>query len=298
MSPSTRRESAHATIQGKLRLRFVTVPVPIHDANIQDQCESIAPLPRARRLPVVLTAPLGGLAALRGASVCELDGVDGSGLGVHLLEFDLENFVSGDFAQSGIACPPSVARSVRKRQAEFLFGRLAARLALSGQFPAAAVDEVAIGATREPVWPVDAIGSISHCGGLAAATVERRNPRSGIGIDIERIATGDACKALLATVVDEQEIALLRGLAWDAWSLEMLLTLVFSAKESLFKGAFGAVGRYFDFDAAQLRSVDLEARRIRLVLTGPLCAQFVHGQHIDIGFELLDADLVLTHFVW
>ncbi|MDQ3511379.1 MAG: 4'-phosphopantetheinyl transferase superfamily protein, partial [Pseudomonadota bacterium] len=209
-----------------------------------------------------------------------------------------ESFVSGDFALSGVACPPSVARSVRKRQAEFLFGRLAARLALSGQFPAAAMDEVAIGATREPVWPGDAIGSISHCGGVAAAAVQRRSPRSGIGIDIERIATGDASRALLATVVDGQEIALLRSVAGGEWSLEMLLTLVFSAKESLFKGAFGVVGRYFDFDAVQLLSFDLGRRRIRLVLTGTLCAQFAQGQHIEIGFELLDANLVLTHFVW
>lgn len=245
-----------------------------------------------------VTAPLSGLAAFRGASICELDGVDGSGLRVYLLDFDLERFVPGDFTQSGVACPPSVARSVRKRQSEFLFGRLAARLALSRAVPSWATDEVLIGSTREPIWPGDAIGSISHCAGVAAAAVEPRGLRSGIGIDVERIATGDACNALLATVVDDREAALLRGLATDRWSLEMLLTLAFSAKESLFKGAFAVVGKYFDFDAARLLSVDLEARRIRLVLTGTLCAQFVQGQHIEIGFERLDADLVLTHFVW
>lgn len=290
--------SAHATIQGTLILRFATFPVPVDDASIQDYRGSSARLPRAPRVPVLATAPLAGLAALRSASVCELDGMDGSGLCVYLLDFDLEHFVPGDFARSGVACPPSVARSVRKRQSEFLFGRLAARLALWRAVPFSASDEVLIGSKREPIWPGDAIGSISHCGGVAAAAVERRGQRSGIGIDVERIATGDACKALLATVVNEQETTLLRGLSTDQRSLDMLLTLAFSAKESLFKGAFAVVGKYFDFDAAQLLSVDLGTRRMRLVLTRTLCAQFVQGQHIEIGFERLDTDLVLTHFVW
>lgn len=271
--------------------------MPIDDATAH------VPYGAARRMhtlrePLSLTPLSGDIDALCDAARYRLPGTDGLALHVYLLEFDVAQFDPNAFALAGIVCPPNVARSVRKRQAEFFFGRLAARLALSAAAASSASEEVMIGSMREPVWPASMIGSISHCGGIAAAVVDRCGQRSGIGIDIEPIATGDACKALLATVVDEQETALLRGLAGDAWSLEMLLTLVFSAKESLFKGAFGVVGRYFDFNAAQLVSVDLSAGRVRLALTGDLCAQFVRGQHIDVGFERLDTDLVLTHFVW
>ncbi|WP_244171285.1 hypothetical protein [Xanthomonas populi] len=64
-----------------------------------------------------------------------------------------------------------MARSVRKRQAEYFFGRLAARQALqhqalvvTGTYP-----YIATGSSREPIWPAQVIGSISHTNQLAAA---------------------------------------------------------------------------------------------------------------------------------
>ena len=280
-------------------LSLPSVSMPSDDATIQLPQGCIARRPPALRKSLTLQVPPpGAVASLRDASLCELRGIDGSALDVYLLGFDVHSFVPEAFSLAGIARPSSVARSVQKRQAEFLFGRLAARLALSRQLAADADSEVTIGPTREPVWPADAIGSISHCNDLAAATAERRGVRSGIGIDVERIATGDAFKALLATVVNEPEIALLQQQANDEWRMQTLLTLLFSAKESFFKGAFGVVGKYFDFSAAQLVSVDREHRRIRFSLTETLCAQFQMGQLVDTGFDFLESDLVLTHFVW
>ena len=237
--------------------------------------------------------------ALRGANRCGLRGFDGVTLPVYVLEFDPELFYPDAYAATGIAYPTSVARSAQKRQAEFFFGRLAARLALSAlAAPGQTIPTVSIGASREPLWPPDVVGSISHSHRFAAAAAERRGRRHGVGIDIEHIVTNDARDALLATVVNEQEISYLSSLVGEEWPLEVLLTVVFSAKESLFKGAFGAVGHYFDFSAAKVVMLDLECGHVRFALTETLCSQFVHAQHCDVTFGFIRADAVLTHFTW
>src|SRR5262245_52630631 len=86
-----------------------------------------------------------------------------------LLELDDSPFDLARFASADIALPPAIAGSVAKRQAEFFYGRFAARVALGKAgvvgFP------VHIGRFREPLWPPDMAGSLTHCRGFAAAAV-------------------------------------------------------------------------------------------------------------------------------
>lgn len=216
-------------------------------------------------------------------------------LSIHLHAFDIEKFSMEAFVTAGIACPPAVARSVHKRQAEFYFGRLAARQALDALGISAA--EVGIGASRQPLWPVGVIGSISHTHTYAAAVVLPHGKCSGIGIDLEHIAGPDAAAALSATTVSAEELDYLEALA-GVLPLNTLLTTVFSAKESLFKAAFNVVGRYFDFSAAHVILVDPQQGIIRLRLTETLCDAFVYGQMCEIGFCFIEPDTVLTYFAW
>ncbi|MGH8032931.1 MAG: 4'-phosphopantetheinyl transferase family protein [Luteimonas sp.] len=240
-------------------------------------------------------APLG----LRAAWHSVLPACDGAPLPVQVLAFDGARFTPELFAAWGIVSPQSVARSVRKRQAEYFFGRLAARRALAhaGLSAAQAQADIGIGAAREPRWPAGVIGSISHTRGLAAAVALVPGPRRGVGIDLEQVVDEAAGAALLGTVVDAAELALVHSLA-GAYTANALLTMVFSAKESLFKGAFAAVGRYFDFSAARLVALDTDRGHLRLRLTEHLCPQFAHGQECEIGVDLVGADTVITHFVW
>jgi enterobactin synthetase component D len=219
----------------------------------------------------------------------------GIALSVYMLAFDIEKFSVDAFAAGGIACPPSVARSVRKRQAEFYFGRMAARQAL-GALDIAALD-IGVGASREPLWPAGVIGSISHTHVYAAAVALRRGECSGVGIDLEHMAGPEASAALSAATVDASELHYLETLTHQL-PISNLLTTTFSAKESLFKAAFNEVGRYFDFSAARVFLVDLQRGIVRLRLTETLCSAFVCGQVCEIGFCLLGADVVLTYFAW
>ncbi|MFK2892163.1 4'-phosphopantetheinyl transferase family protein [Dyella flagellata] len=213
---------------------------------------------------------------------------------LHLVEFEPEHFSSAFFAQAGIACPESIQRSVGKRQAEFFFGRLAARTALSAL--GIKNETVPIGAERQPIWPNGVIGSMTHTHGLAAVAVEWAGRRRGIGIDVECVMNEQACEAVVMTVLDRSELHCLQ--ATRELALPVALTIVFSAKESFYKAAYGSVRRFFDFSAVRVVELNVQARRLTFVLTETLSGDFHSSQLFHAGFDFIKDGVVLTHAVW
>lgn len=212
------------------------------------------------------------------------------------IAFDASAFRSHAFDDYRLACPPTIARSVPQRQAEFFFGRLAARAALSalGLPPT----DIPIGTLREPLWPAGVIGSVTHAAGRSAAVAMQRGARLGIGIDVERVIDDTLRPALLAGPIDAQELDLLLRLSGERPSLNALLTLVFSAKESLYKAAFGTVGCFFDHRAARLISLDLAEGQLLLEIREPLCPKLMQGTQCQLRHCFLDPNTVFTSFVW
>jgi 4'-phosphopantetheinyl transferase EntD len=217
----------------------------------------------------------------------------GETLLLHLVPFVEERFDAADFAAAGIACPDAISRSVRKRQAEFFHGRVAARAALS-EFGIPALD-VAVGSASEPIWPVQVVGSISHVNGLAGAMVGPRDRHVGLGIDLERTASGASQMALRDTVVNARELALLRT-AIAALTLDELVTLVFSAKETLYKATYGIVGRFFGFEAARVEKVETARGVVTLAIAEDLHPEFQRGRHCEITFARLNEETFVTAF--
>jgi enterobactin synthetase component D len=220
---------------------------------------------------------------------------EGRPLPTALLAFEPDGFDADWFGAAAIACPPTIARSVRKRQAAFFFGRLAARHALAAL---GAVDlAVGIGQAREPLWPTGVVGSISHSGPFAAAAVAPDTQCRGIGIDIEAVIGDETRAALLAAAVDADELTILQrqpaGVDLNTW-----LTLVFSAKESLFKGMYPRVGRWFDFSAARLQLCDPVDRRLDFALTETLCDELARRRCCAVHYEFIAAGTVITSFAW
>lgn len=226
-----------------------------------------------------------------------LTGSDDFPLRCRLLAFDTARFSREAFQHHGIMLPDEVRNSVGKRQAEFFFGRIAARDALLDAGAAVgAASQVGMGASRQPLWPAPFSGSISHTRCHALATV-CSPPRRGVGVDIEEIVEAGSADYLRDVVLDAGELALIQSLP-AKWRTECVLTLAFSAKESLFKGAFSSVGKFFDFSAAKLVAFDGEGRRILLRIAEALSDEFEVDDEIEIGFGLVDERTVLTHFVW
>ncbi len=220
----------------------------------------------------------------------------GGQVAVHMIEFSPLDFDVELFARHGIVAPPEIVRSVRKRQAEFFHGRLAARRALEPLGLGLELAQIGIGQSRQPLWPAGIIGSITHNGRYAAAVAldgARHVNSAGIGIDIETVVAASMQDVLLATAVSGTELDYLRGLA-TALDLNTLLSLVFSAKESFFKAAFNMVGRYFDFDAIVLVHMDTQQRLMRFRVEQTLCRELAGGAFHEVHFTLVDAETVLT----
>jgi len=133
-----------------------------------------------------------------------------------------------------------IERAVEKRRREFAAGRTCARAALA-QLGLPAVP-ILRGPQREPLWPVDVIGSITHCEGYAAAVVARSGQLAAIGIDAEIDAPlPEDVIRLVGSREEQAAIANLQrnGVCWDR--------LLFSAKESVFKAWFPVMQCWLDF---------------------------------------------------
>lgn len=100
-------------------------------------------------------------------------------------------------------------------------------------------------------------------------------------------------EVLAATVVCASELAFLSALAVKL-DFDVLLTLVFSAKESFFKAAYNLVGSYFDFDTMTILSVDLEQRMLWFRIEKDLCASLKAGGICCMRFAFIDNKTILT----
>ena len=171
--------------------------------------------------------------------------------------------------------PPALQRASASRQLGHLGGRLCAEAAM-----AAASGRrvgIGIGESGAPLWPADLVGSISHTRGGAWACVGLRPAWSMVGIDSELLADADAVRSIVELCCTAEERR-----RWFPQAPDPLLaTLLFSAKESVYKAIHPVVRRFVEFDEVELVALDAgrTALRLRPVPGGPLAARFD-------GFEL------------
>lgn len=126
------------------------------------------------------------------------------------------------------------------RRREFLATRHLARAALRALGRHDAI--VGIGPRRAPVWPPGVVGSITHCAGYRAVAVSRADDLLAVGIDAEPavpLEEGVADQVLLPA-----ERARLRA--------DVESTVVFSAKESVYKAWHPLTGAWLGFEDVEV----------------------------------------------
>ena len=159
----------------------------------------------------------------------------------------------------------AVAHAVPARRAEFATGRACAHSALDAL--GIARSPILVGQHREPLWPVGIVGSITHAGTMCAAAVARTTDVSVLGIDLEidaPLPDGDD-----RMILTDGERAHIRDLAPDAaWD-----TVIFSAKESVYKGWFPIEHRWLGFEDVEVRFDGAGAFAATFTSVGPT----VHG---------------------
>lgn len=204
--------------------------------------------------------------------------------------FDLNSFSDAAFDELGIDRPHSLDKAVEKRRAEFLAGRTVAQAALSALGRGA--EQIRVGTNREPIWPEGIAGSIAHSSTRCAAVISDRADMM-IGVDIEDVARAAALDSIFQVTLLTDETRLIRK--QDVMPAAVLATLVFSAKETLYKALFPKVRRFFGFDHAELIAPP-DAYGLKLRLIQRLDARFCEGREFEIGYKIL-ADTVITWLV-
>jgi len=182
-----------------------------------------------------------------------------------------------DFERAGVAWPESLGGASAKRRREFLAGRLAAASALRA-LGRPSGDALVIGPDRLPVWPDGVLGSISHSGALALAWVLPTGAAQGVGVDVEAVMAPERCERLGRRIAPELRPG--QGAA-VGYSDEVVLTLAFSAKESLFKALYPSVRRYLGFDAARLAWLAPDGASLGLVLAQDWSADWPAGRALS-----------------
>jgi enterobactin synthetase component D len=151
---------------------------------------------------------------------------------------------------SGILLPDSLRGAVRKRQIEFLAGRLCAQRAIARLDPSRRNTLVRTLPCGAPDFPSGLVGSITHSAGFVSAAIARTTAAESIGIDSEVITSVRRAARVMRRIATAQELnAAARQVDLDR---ALAVTLLFSAKESLFKCLYPRVGRVFDYHDARV----------------------------------------------
>jgi enterobactin synthetase component D len=201
--------------------------------------------------------------------------------------FDPTLLAADDFQRSAVPPPASIQRSVAKRQAEFLAGRLCARAALQRLDHLDCVP--AIGEDRAPVWPRHISGSITHSTGHAAAIVGHKAQWRGLGMDLENVLTLERAERLAGEILTADELQRMANLPRD--QIALLVTLTFSVKESLFKALYPIVQKRFYFEHAEVLEWS-QAGHVRVRLLTDLSDEWCHGKELEGQFAVNEGQLL------
>jgi len=137
------------------------------------------------------------------------------------------------------------------------------------------------GPAGAPLWPDGVICSITHTDDFASAAVARTSDALAVGIDSEGIMSEARARSVMMAVAWPSEVAHAR--AAGCTRLEAL-TLVFSAKETLFKCLHPLVGRMFGFHDIRIVAVDAVASAFYARPVGSLSPRFHSGTSLEGRF--------------
>lgn len=212
-------------------------------------------------------------------------------VGMFVCEFKKKYFQPVLFSQMDIPLPNGLLNAVPKRKAEFLAGRYSAKQ-LARALEISRVDsiEVKIGLHREPIWPLGLKGSITHNGSTAICLMSKSPQVCSLGIDIETIMSEDLARNISSQICNKQEVQLLLS---QEIIKRKAITLIFSAKESIFKALYSKVGKYFDFDEAVLMDVNLSNSRMCYQLNRSFARKYSVPSLVEVDFMIND-EVVVT----
>ena len=196
-----------------------------------------------------------------------------------MARYDTGGYHDELFATEGILLPPPLRTAREKRKAEYLAGRYLAGMTLKN-FGVRGF-EVASDATRCPIWPHHLVGSISHTESLALCALAYKSELCALGVDVEHWFSQEMASNVMDRISDATERLIIESLDL---SFDRALTILFSAKESLFKALFPSVRRGFYFKTAKLKGGDMTRGTLTFELKEDLGAGYHLGCELEARF--------------
>lgn len=168
------------------------------------------------------------------------------------------------------------------RKNEFLLGRLCASRAHQLHFGTELLS-LPINPNRSPAWPSGVIGSISHNQFWVGAAVSKTKSLLGVGIDFE--VMGRTKLELGGYIRSAEDLK-----THPSFNETELLTLIFSAKESLYKALSPTVQSFFGFEAAALREINIGPGSFKIDLVSEISPGFGpnHRFHFEGRFMIFE----------
>lgn len=203
-----------------------------------------------------------------------------TGIIASAVNFDLSHYDTALYDQLEITFFSSLKSSVKKRQAEFLAGRLVAKKALMDM--GIHNFDVNIGENRQPIWPENILGTITHTHNLAICALVRSEDYSCLGVDTENILNSKTAGEISKNILTEREAKLLSNAL--GISQVCICTLAFSAKESLFKALYRRVNEYFDFLDVEILSCTSDCLTFGII--EPLSQDIKSGMRFNCHFQI------------
>lgn len=182
---------------------------------------------------------------------------------------------------SGIEIPEKLKDAHPKRREKYLAGRLCAYLAFK-KAGVASPQNISMSEDGSPIWPEGWTGSITHSEGLASAAIAKKAQIQSLGIDSEPLMTEKTYANVAARILFGKELEDLRPPTWSSveWA-----TLVFSAKEAIYKCLRPLCGAYFGFEDAEIDAVDVQKGHFKFHLTRDIGGPFTTGWQGEGSFE-------------
>lgn len=206
--------------------------------------------------------------------------------------FDIKHYSDELYRHYKIPFPAALQAASVQRKAEFLAGRITANLAFMklGLRP----ETIEIGKHRNPVWPTAVRGSITHHSSsvYCMMILNPTGVSQGVspGIDLEPYLSASESPSLASGIVSSIELELI---STNFSRFEQGLTLIFSAKESLFKALYPAVGHYFDFLDVRVSAINVDSRELQLMLLRDLSPSWLKGDTLTVYWRE-SADTILS----
>lgn len=198
------------------------------------------------------------------------------------LDFDYCDVSETDFKNHGVFYPDFLKTCVSKRKAEYLAGRLCAKKLFEFVGHATSGFQLIPQSNGLPTWPNQWLGSISHTHDSAVVGITNHSDYNNLGLDLECIMENDTARSIASQVLTKDELSQFLS----TLDFKMLLTLIFSIKESIYKALYSEIMEIFDFDAFTVTDIDLQNSRFEAKLNYNLNQKYSKGFTLSGNFIL------------